>query len=117
MPPVFIIICGDTTVAEALYAWLAESDPQFGAGVPVFRNEPGRETAIPIDSKAGEEIAAGGVNDETRRLRSVLETIGKTEWPGRKVPEEYATIVERNNRKALEDEESGIVAINPDVPP
>jgi len=113
----FIIICGDTTVAEALYAWLAESDPQFGASSPEFRNEPGRETAIPIDSRAGEEIVAGGVNDETRRLRSVLKTIGKTEWPGRKVPEEYATIVERNNRKALEDEESGIVAINPDVPP
>lgn len=47
----------------------------------------------------------------------MLETIGKTEWLGREVPEEYAAIVERNNRKALEDEDSGLVVINPDVPP
>ncbi len=117
VPPVFIIVCRDTTIAKAMYAWLAEGDAQYGAGVPEFRNTPGVEMTIRIDSKVGEDIAAGGTSDETRRLRFVLETIGKTEWPGRKVPEEYAAIVERNNRKALEDEESGLFAINPDVPP
>jgi type III restriction enzyme len=100
-----------------MYAWLAEGDAQYGAGVPEFRNRPGGEMTIRIDSKVGEDIAAGGSTDETRRLRFVLETIGKTEWPGRKVPEEYAAIVERHNSKALEDEESGLVVINPDVPP
>jgi type III restriction enzyme len=117
VPPVFIIVCRDTTIAKALNAWLAEGDAQYGAGVPEFRNAPGREVTVRIDSKVGEDIAAGGTSDETRRLRYVLETVGKTEWPGRKVPEEYAAIVERHNRKALEDEESGLVAINPDVPP
>jgi len=63
------------------------------------------------------EIAAGGVNDKTARLRFVLETVGKIEWSGRKVPEEYAMIVERTPAKRWRDEESGIVAINPDVPP
>jgi type III restriction enzyme len=117
VPPVFIVVCRDTTIAKAMYAWLAEGDAQYGAGVPEFRNVHGREMTIRIDSKVGEDIAAGGTSDATRRLRFVLETIGKTEWLGRKVPEEYAAIVDRHNRKALEDEDSGRIAINPDVPP
>jgi type III restriction enzyme len=100
VPPVFIIVCRDTTIAKALYAWLA-----------------GQEVTVRIDSKVGEDIAAGGSQDETRRLRFVLETIGKTEWPGRKIPEEYEALVEKNNRKALEDEESGLTAISAEVPP
>jgi len=117
VPPVFIIVCRDTTIAKAMYSWLAEGNPQFGAGVPEFRNAPGREMTVRIDSKVGEDIAAGGTSDETRRLRFVLETVGKTEWPGRKVPEEYAALVERNNRKALEDDDNGVMTLNPDVPP
>ena len=117
VPPVFIIVCKDTTIAKAMHAWLADGDAQYGAGVPEFRNSPGREMTIRIDSKVEQDIEAGGSSDEARRLRFVLETIGKTEWPGRKVPEEYAALVDRHNRKALEDEDSGLVAINPDVPP
>ena len=117
VPPVFIIVCKDTTIAKALYAWLAEGDGQYGKGVPEFRNEKGRERTVRIDSKVAEDITGGGSQDETRRLRFVLETIGKTEWPGKQVPEEYAAIVERHNRKALEDEESDLTVINPEVPP
>lgn len=117
VPPVFIIVCRDTTVAKALYGWLAEGDAQYGAGIPEFRNAPGREMTIRIDSKVGEDIAAGSGQDEARRLRFVLETIGKTKWTGGKVPEEYAVLVEKNNRKAMEDEESGLVVLNPDIPP
>jgi type III restriction enzyme len=117
VPPVFIIVCRDTTIAKALYDWLAVGDAQYGVGVPEFRNVPGSEMTIRIDSKVGEDIAAGGSRDETRRLRFVLETIGKPEWPGRKVPEEYAALVERNNSKVLEDEGSGLAVLNPDVPP
>jgi type III restriction enzyme len=72
---------------------------------------------IRIDTKVGEDIAAGSGQDQSRRLRFVLETIGKTEWLGRQVPEEYTTLVERHNRKTLEDDDSGLVVINPDVPP
>ena len=117
VPPVFIIVCKDTTIAKAMYAWLAEANPQYGAGVLEFRNEPGKEMTVRIDSKVEEDIEAGGSSDEARRLRFVLETVGKNEWPGRKVPEEYAALVEKYNRKALEDEESGLVVINPEVPP
>ena len=42
-----------------------KATPSTAPAVPEFRNEPGRETTIRIDSKVGEEIAAGGVNDET----------------------------------------------------
>jgi type III restriction enzyme len=117
VPPVFIVVCRDTTIAKGMYAWLAEGDAQYGAGVPEFRNAPGREMTIRIDSKVGEDIAAGGSSDEARRLRFVLETIGRAEWPGRKAPEEYAALVDKHNRKALEDDEGGLVVINPDVPP
>jgi type III restriction enzyme len=60
VPPVFIIVCKDTTIAKALYAWLAEGDAQYGAGVPEFRNSSGSEMTVRIDSKIGEDIAAGG---------------------------------------------------------
>ena len=117
VPPVFIIVCRDTAIAKALYAWLAGGDPQYGAGIPEFCNKGGSEYTVRIDSKVGEDIDAGGTQDTTRRLRFVLETIGKTRWPGGKVPEEYAALVERNNRKALESDESGVKTVNAEIPP
>jgi type III restriction enzyme len=117
VPPVFIIVCRDTTIAKAMYEWLAKGDTEYGAGVREFKNESGREMTVRIDSKVGEELEAGGGHDETRRLRFVLETIGKPEWPGRKIPEEYAALVQKHNRKALEDEDGDSVTVNPDTPP
>ena len=117
VPPVFIIVCRDTTLAKSMYDWLALGDEQYGAGIPEFRNARGREMTVRIDSKVGEDIAAGGSKDETRRLRFVLETIGRTDWPAGRVPEDYAELAERHNRKALEDEASDLVTINPAVPP
>lgn len=117
VPPVFIIVCRDTTLAKAMYEWLALGDDQYGAGIPEFRNKPGREMTVRIDSKVGEDIAAGGSKDETRRLRFVLETIGRTAWPGQRIPEEYAELIGRLNRQAHEEELSDFVTINPNVPP
>ncbi|KFN49308.1 BPTD_3080 family restriction endonuclease [Arenimonas composti] len=116
VPPVFIIVCKDTTIAKAMHAWLADGDPQYGAGVPEFRNRPGREYTVRIDSKVGEDIAAGGSEDETRRLRFVLETVGRVEWPGGHVPDEYAALIEKVNRK-LEEEDRSAERIDPMVPP
>ena len=117
VPPVFIIVCRDTTIARAMYEWLAEGDAQYGTGVPEFRNARGAEVTVRIDSKVGEEIAAGSGQDESRRLRFVLETIGRTAWPGGRVPDEYAALVEKHNRKVLEDDDSDGVTINPETPP
>lgn len=117
VPPVFIIVCRDITLAKELYEWIAIGSSKYGASPPHFQNRDGREWTIRVDSKVGEDIAAGGTKDETRRLRFVLETIGKTAWPGGHVPEEYAALVEKHNRKALEDEESGLVTIDATIPP
>jgi type III restriction enzyme len=72
---------------------------------------------VRIDSKVGEEIAAGSGQDESRRLRFVLETIGRTAWPGGRVPEEYAALAEKHNRKVLEDDHSDGITINAETPP
>lgn len=118
VPPVFIIVCRDTRLAKVLYQWLAEGDSQYGAAPEEFRNALGREWTVRVDSKVAEEIAeGGGRNDEARRLRFVLETVGKTAWPGGKPPEEYEALVEKHNRKALEDDESDLVTLDANVPP
>ena len=116
--PVFIIVCRDTSLSKELYDWLAIGNPAYGAAPKQFRNVLGREWTVRVDSKVAEDIAAGGhKNDEARRLRFVLETIGKTAWPGNKVPEEYIAMVEKHNRKAIEDEDSRFMTIDASVPP
>jgi type III restriction enzyme len=117
VPPVFIIVCRNTALAKLLYEWLANGEGGFGQGVPEFRNAKGKEVTVRIDSKVSEDVAAGSSEDEARRLRFILETVGKTDWPGRKIPEEYATLIEKQNRKALEDEDSDAVTVDPAVPP
>lgn len=117
VPPVFIIVCRDTALAKELYDWLANGKSDYGAAPEEFRNAPGREWTVRVDSKVAEEIAAGGGrNDEARRLRFVLETIGKTAWLGNRVPEEYAALVDRHNHKALEDDD-GSMTLDASVPP
>lgn len=118
VPPVFIIVCRDTALAKELHGWLANGDSLYGAAPEQFRNASGREWTVRVDSKVAEDIAeGGGKNDEARRLRFVLETIGKTSWPGNQVPEEYAALVEKHNHKALEDDDNGLVTIDASIPP
>ncbi|UNK48853.1 DEAD/DEAH box helicase family protein [Lysobacter sp. S4-A87] len=118
VPPVFIIVCRDTALAKELHDWLANGNSLYGAAPEQFRSAPGREWTVRVDSKVAEDIAeGGGKNDEARRLRFVLETIGKTAWPGHQVPEEYAALVDKHNHKALEDDDNGLVTIDASVPP
>src|SRR5205807_371688 len=70
-----------------------------------FRNEDGTERTVRIDSKVVEELESGEVKDkESQRLRYVLSTIGKTHWPGDKIPEGWS---------ALADE----LRVDPSTPP
>lgn len=118
VPPVFIVVCRDTTLAKELYEWLANGKSDYGQSPAEFRNKPGQENTIRVDSKIAEDIASGANgSDEARRLRFVLETIGKTTWPGGRIPEEYEALVEKHNRKALDAEDSGLVTIDASVPP
>jgi type III restriction enzyme len=117
VPPVFIIVCRNTALAKILFDWLAKGEGGFGQGLPEFRNSFGQEVTVRIDSKVAEDLAGGGSDDEVRRLRFILETVGKTSWPGGRIPEEYAALTEKRNRKALEDEDAHIVTTDPAIPP
>lgn len=116
VPPVFIIVCRDTRLAKALFEWIANGDEKYGQSPGCFRNTPGTEWTVRVDSKVGEEIESGSGSDEARRLRFILETVGRTEWPGGKVPEEYSVIVQKHNHKALEDD-SDLKIIDENIPP
>lgn len=118
VPPVFIVVCRDTAVAREVHSWLANGNDSYGVSPPWFRNSPGQEVTVRIDSKVIEDIEAGGTKDETRRLRFILDTVGKPEWPGGKVPEDWSELVRKHNEKAASDENDGSLKwIDERIPP
>ena len=116
VPPVFIIVCRDTALAREIFEWISGNRPDYGVAPAWFKNEAGKEVSVRVDSKVADEIESGSGADESRRLRFVLETIGRIEWPGRKVPEEYSVIVQKHNHKALE-EDNDLLPIDETIPP
>ena len=118
IPPVFILVCRDTAVAREVHAWLANGNDSYGAAPPWFKNEPGREVTVRIDSKVIEDIEEGGSQDETKRLRFVLDTVGKAEWPGGKVPYDWSELVRKHNDKVASDDNDGSLEwIDERIPP
>lgn len=118
VPPVFIVVCRDTAIAKEVYSWLANGNDSYGVSPPWFKNQPGQEVTVRIDSKVIEDIEEGGTKDETRRLRFILETTGKAEWPGGKIPEEWAELVHKHNEKvASEDNDSVLKWMDERIPP
>ena len=118
VPPVFIVVCRDTAIAKAVYSWLSTGDDSYGASPSWFKNEPGQEVTVRIDSKVIEDIEAGGTKVETRRLRFILDTVGKPEWPGAKVPEEWSELVRKHNNKVASDDNDGSLKwIDERIPP
>ncbi|MBR0954147.1 BPTD_3080 family restriction endonuclease [Bradyrhizobium canariense] len=116
VPPVFIVVCRDTAVAREAHSWLANGNDTYGVSPAWFRNAPGQEVTVRIDSKVIEDIEAGGTKDETRRLRFILDTIGKAEWPGGKVPEDWTELVRKHNDRA-ESADGGVQWIDERIPP
>jgi type III restriction enzyme len=70
---------------------------------------------VRIDSRVAEDIEAGSGSEEVRRLRYVLDTVGKTRWPADKVPEDYSLLVQRHNEKALDDPD--LETVDETIPP
>lgn len=105
VPPVFIVVCRDTRLAKVVFEWITGE----GKGPPLFdefKNKNGKEYTVRIDSRVVEDLSSGvAKSDESRRLRFVLDTIGKTAWPGGRPQEEYVELVEKLNRKAAEEGE------------
>lgn len=118
VPPVFIVVCRDTAIAKEVYAWLANGNDSYGVSPPWFKNQPGQEVTVRIDSKVIEDIEEGGTKDETRRLRFILDTVGKAEWPGGKVPEDWSDLVRKHNEKvASEDNDGSLKWMDERIPP
>lgn len=118
VPPVFIIVCRDTKLAAETYDWLANGKGNYGESPEYFRNRPGEEKTVRVDSKVMEDMEEGTGSDEIKRLRFILDTVGRKTWPGGKVPEEYAGIVRKNNEKAASDDNDGTYTfIDDKVPP
>jgi type III restriction enzyme len=82
---VFIIVCKTTKLAKVIYDWLAEDEPPFGvppARLEGFRNGPGAQNTIRVDTRVVHETDTGGAkSDESAWMRLTLDTVGKTEWP------------------------------------
>lgn len=118
VPPVFILVCRDVAVAKEVYAWLANTNDRYGASPPWFKNQPSQEVTVRVDSKVIEDIEEGGTKDESRKLRLILDTVGKAEWPGGKVPEEWSELVRKHNDKiASEDHDGSLKWIDERIPP
>ncbi|MEX0827952.1 MAG: DEAD/DEAH box helicase family protein [Haliea sp.] len=118
VPPVFIVVCRDTAVAREVHDWLANGNDGYGVSPPWFKNEPGQEVTVRIDSKVIEDIEEGGTKNETKRLRFILDTVGKPEWPGGKVPEDWSELVRKHNDKAASDDNDGSLKwIDEHIPP
>ena len=109
------MVCRDTRLAKVVNEWLTGTGSGAAPPIEEFRNTDGTEYTVRIDSRVVEELASGTArSDESRRLRFVLDTIGRTAWPGDRPPEEYLELVEKLNRKAAEE---GRPTVDPRVPP
>ena len=118
VPPVFIVVCRDTAVAKEVHDWLANGNDSYGVSPAWFRNAPGQEVTVRIDSKVMEDIEEGGSKDETKRLRFILDTVGKPEWPGGKIPEDWSELVRKHNDKVASDDNDGSLKwIDERIPP
>lgn len=104
VPPVFIVVCRDTKIAKEAYNWLAHNEGGYGQAPGFFRNEPRNEVTVRVDSKVAEEVESGSGSDEVRRMRFILDTIGKAEWLDGKVPEEWSELVRKHNAEIAEDD-------------
>lgn len=117
VPPCFIVVCRDITLAKEVYSWLANANDSYGVSPPWFKNQSGQEVTVRIDSRVIEDIEEGGTKDDTRRLRFILDTVGKAEWPGGKAPEEWSELVRKHNDKVANDDNDGSRWIDERIPP
>ena len=106
-PPVFILVCKNTVLANVVFDWLANGNCPSGippAKIEGFRNTPTETNAIVVHSKAVHETDTGEAKgDESRWMRFTLDTVGKTSWPmdsqGRKLyPEGFADLAKKLDR-------------------
>lgn len=84
-PPVCILVCENTKVANTLFGWIAEYHPPTEippCGIEAFQNIASRINAIRVDSKVVYETDLAEANsDEFLWMRHILDSVGKVKWP------------------------------------
>lgn len=105
-PPVFILVCKNTQLANVVFDWLARDKAPVGIPpikIPSFHNN-GETNTILVHSKVVHETDAGQAQgDENRWMRFTLDTVGKSSWPtdmvGRPIyPEGFEEVAEKLRR-------------------
>ena len=117
VPPVFIIVCRDIAIAKEVHGWLANGNDSYGASPEWFKNKPESEVTVRIDSSAIDDIEQGVGEDKIKRLRYILDTVGKLEWPGARVPDDWSVMVAKHNKKAEDDESGSVKWMDERIPP
>ena len=106
-PPVFILVCKNTKLAQVIYAWLAKGEQSSEippARILGLRNTEDAEYTIRVDCKVVDESdSEGAKNDDVRWMRFTLDTVGKTDWPrdtqGRPIyPENFEELARKMKR-------------------
>lgn len=84
-PPVFILVCKNTTLANVVFEWLANGKCPSGippAKIDGFRNTHTETNTILVHSKVVRETDSdASKSDESRWMRYTLDTVGKASWP------------------------------------
>lgn len=84
-PPVFILVCKNTALANVIHDWLANGTCPVGippAKLDGFRNTSDKNHTIVVHSKVVDETDDGTAKgDENRWMRFTLDTVGKLDWP------------------------------------
>jgi type III restriction enzyme len=85
VPPVLIVVCNETKMAELLAKHIAE----MGEAGPELENRDGQQVTVRIDSRLLEEAEireeAETAQDAAERIRQVVATVGKQDQPGEQV--------------------------------
>ena len=107
-PPVFILVCKNTALANVIHEWLANGNCPVGippSKLDEFRNTPDRNHTILVHSKVVDDADDSGTkSDENRWMRHTLDTVGRLDWPrdtmGREMfPEGFVDLAEKLKRR------------------
>lgn len=106
-PPVFILVCKNTSIAKVFYEWLANDVKPVEiptSKIDGFLNRNDKINTIRVDTKVVHETDTGEAkSDESRWMRLTLDTVGKIDWPrdsqGRPIhPEEFEQLAKKLDR-------------------
>jgi type III restriction enzyme len=84
-PPVFILVCKNTALANVIFEWLGSGKNPTGippAKLDGFLNNDTETNTIVVHSKVVQETDTDAArSDESRWMRFTLDTVGKRVWP------------------------------------